>query len=114
MSRGRSLAEFALEAGAFALRYLADYYDIPYPGDKLDMIGVPDFAWGAMENLGAVTYRESALLVDKKRGTQDEMARVADVIAHELAHMWFGDLVTMKWWNGIWLNARAPAWRRTP
>jgi puromycin-sensitive aminopeptidase len=68
------------------------------------MIGVPDFAWGAMENLGAVTYRETALLVDRKRGTQEEMARVADVIAHELAHMWFGDLVTMKWWNGIWLN----------
>jgi len=98
------LAEFALEAGAFALRFLADYYDIPYPGDKLDMIGVPDFAWGAMENLGAVTYRESALLVDRKRSTQNELARVADVIAHELAHMWFGDLVTMKWWNGIWLN----------
>ena len=98
------LADFALEAGAFALKYLADYYDIPYPGDKLDMIGVPDFAWGAMENLGAVTYRETALLVDRKRATQDEMARVADVIAHELAHMWFGDLVTMKWWNGIWLN----------
>ncbi|MCP4304038.1 MAG: M1 family metallopeptidase [bacterium] len=98
------LADFALEAGAFALEYLADYYDIPYPGDKLDMIGVPDFAWGAMENLGAVTYRETALLVDRKRATQDEMARVADVIAHELAHMWFGDLVTMKWWNGIWLN----------
>jgi puromycin-sensitive aminopeptidase len=98
------LADFALEAGAFALEYLAKYYDIPYPGDKLDMIGVPDFAWGAMENLGAVTYRETALLVDRKRATQNEMARVADVIAHELAHMWFGDLVTMKWWNGIWLN----------
>ena len=98
------LSDFALEAGAFALRYLADYYDIPYPGDKLDMIAVPDFAWGAMENLGAVTYRESALLVDRKRSTQSELARVADVIAHELAHMWFGDLVTMKWWNGIWLN----------
>lgn len=98
------LAEFALEAGAFALEYLSSYYDIPYPGDKLDMIGVPDFAWGAMENLGAVTYRETALLVDKNRGTQAEFSRVADVIAHELAHMWFGDLVTMKWWNGIWLN----------
>ncbi|MEA2000292.1 MAG: M1 family aminopeptidase, partial [Actinomycetota bacterium] len=80
------------------------YYDIPYPADKLDMIAVPDFAWGAMENLGAVTYRETTLLVDRKRATQDEMARVADVISHELAHMWFGDLVTMKWWNGIWLN----------
>jgi len=98
------LAEFALEVGAFALDYLSTYYDIPYPGDKLDMIAVPDFAWGAMENLGAVTYRETALLVDNKRGTQAEFRRVADVIAHELAHMWFGDLVTMKWWNGIWLN----------
>lgn len=98
------LAQFALDAGAFALRYFADYYDIPYPGDKLDMIAVPDFAWGAMENLGAVTYRETALLVDPARATMGELARVADVVAHELAHMWFGDLVTMKWWNGIWLN----------
>ena len=68
------------------------------------MIGIPDFAWGAMENLGAVTYRETALLVDPATATQGELARVADVICHELAHMWFGDLVTMKWWNGIWLN----------
>jgi len=98
------LAEFALDVGAYALRYFADYYAIPYPGDKLDMIAVPDFAWGAMENLGAVTYRETALLVDPAKATQVELARVADVIAHELAHMWFGDLVTMKWWNGIWLN----------
>ncbi len=98
------LAQFANDVGAFALRYFADYYGIPYPGDKLDMIAVPDFAWGAMENLGAVTYRETALLVDPSKATQVELARVADVIAHELAHMWFGDLVTMKWWNGIWLN----------
>jgi len=98
------LARFALDVGAYALRYFADYYAIPYPGDKLDMIAVPDFAWGAMENLGAVTYRETALLVDVDKATQAEQARVADVIAHELAHMWFGDLVTMKWWNGIWLN----------
>ena len=98
------LADLALEMGAFALDYLSSYYDIPYPGDKLDMIAVPDFAWGAMENLGAVTYRETALLVDRATATQEEMARVADVIAHELAHMWFGNLVTMKWWNGIWLN----------
>ena len=99
-----NLAGFALEVGAFALRYFADYYEIPYPGDKLDMIAVPDFAAGAMENLGAVTYRETALLVDEERATRAELARVADVIAHELAHMWFGDLVTKKWWNGILLN----------
>jgi len=98
------LTDYALEAGAFALRFYADYYDIPYPGDKMDMIAIPDFAWGAMENLGAVTYREIALLLDPERATQAELMRIAEVIAHEIAHMWFGDLVTMKWWNGIWLN----------
>ncbi len=98
------LTEFAREVGAFALDFFADYYEIPYPGDKLDLIAVPDFASGAMENLGAVTFRETALLVDKVRATRGELARVADVIAHEIAHMWFGDLVTMKWWNGLWLN----------
>ncbi len=98
------LTRFALDVGAFALRYFSRYYEIPYPGGKVDMIGIPDFAWGAMENLGAITYRETLLLVDPTTATQAELARVADVIAHELAHMWFGDLVTMKWWNGIWLN----------
>ena len=98
------LTPFALEMGAHALRYFSQYYDIPYPGDKLDMIAIPDFAWGAMENLGCITYRETALLLDRDNATQAEMTRVADVIAHEIAHMWFGDLVTMKWWNGIWLN----------
>ncbi len=98
------LAGFALEIGAFALRYFADYYRVPYPSDKLDLIGIPDFAWGAMENLGAVTFRESALLIDREKATMKELARVAETVGHELAHMWFGDLVTMKWWNGIWLN----------
>jgi puromycin-sensitive aminopeptidase len=98
------LTDFAMEWGANSLRYFAEYYDIPYPGDKLDMVAVPDFAFGAMENLGCITYRETALLVDPSTATQVEMTRVADVIAHEIAHMWFGDLVTMKWWNGIWLN----------
>ena len=68
------------------------------------MVAVPDFAFGAMENLGCITYREVLLLVDKSRSTEPELLRVADVIAHEIAHMWFGDLVTMEWWNGIWLN----------
>ncbi len=98
------LTDFALEAGAFALDYFATYYDVPYPGDKLDMVAIPDFGFGAMENLGCITYRETALLVDTAIATQVELARVASVIAHEIAHMWFGDLVTMKWWNGIWLN----------
>lgn len=99
-----AMAPFALEAGAFALRYFADFFDIAYPGDKLDLVAIPDFAFGAMENLGCVTFRETALLVDTAIGSQSELQRVADVVNHEIAHMWFGDLVTMRWWNGIWLN----------
>ena len=98
------LCDFALELGEYALRYFSNYYKIPYPGDKLDMVAIPDFAAGAMENLGCITYREALLLVDKKQATSNELIRIADVICHEIAHMWFGDLVTMKWWNGIWLN----------
>jgi puromycin-sensitive aminopeptidase len=98
------LTAYALEAGAFSLRFFADYYGIPYPGDKLDLVALPDFAFGAMENLGCVTFREALLIVDPDAVTHDELQRVADVIAHEIAHMWFGDLVTMRWWNGIWLN----------
>ena len=119
------LTSYALESGAFSLKYFTDYYGIPYPGEKLDLVAVPDFAFGAMENLGCVTFREVILLVDTDRATQPELLRIADVIAHELAHMWFGDLVTMQWWNGIWLNeafatfmaamctdAFNPEWRR--
>jgi len=98
------LTDYSLEAGTFALKFFSKYYGIPYPGQKLDMVAVPDFAFGAMENLGCITYREVLLLVDKSRSTEPELLRVADVIAHEIAHMWFGDLVTMEWWNGIWLN----------
>jgi len=103
--RGKGhLTDFALEVGAFCLRHFTNYYGIPYPGDKLDLVAVPDFAFGAMENLGCVTFREILLLVDPATTTQAELLNVTDVINHELAHMWFGDLVTMKWWNGIWLN----------
>jgi puromycin-sensitive aminopeptidase len=98
------LTDFALEVGSFCLRHFTNYYGIPYPGDKLDLVAVPDFAFGAMENLGCVTFREILLLVDPATTTQAELLNVTDVINHELAHMWFGDLVTMKWWNGIWLN----------
>ncbi|HLW71250.1 MAG TPA: M1 family metallopeptidase [Candidatus Binataceae bacterium] len=100
----RALTPWAAQIGAFSLKFFADYYDIPYPGDKLDLIAIPDFAAGAMENLGAITFRETALLADEKTASRAELERVADVVAHENAHMWFGDLVTMKWWNGIWLN----------
>lgn len=100
----KHLTRFALDIGRASLEYFARYYGIPYPGDKLDLIAIPDFASGAMENLGAITFRETALLVDGERATRAELERVADVVAHENAHMWFGDLVTMKWWNGLWLN----------
>ena len=100
----RQLATFALDVAAFSLRFFQEYYGVPYPGDKLDLIAIPDFAFGAMENLGAITFRETALLVDEGSATHAELARVAHVVAHEIAHMWFGDLVTMAWWNGLWLN----------
>ena len=98
------LTDLALEAGAFALRWFSQYFGIPYPGEKLDMIAIPDFPTGAMENLGCITYRETALLVDPATSSQAEIQRVAEVVHHEIAHMWFGDLVTMEWWQGIWLN----------
>ncbi|HEY9714217.1 MAG TPA: M1 family metallopeptidase, partial [Chroococcales cyanobacterium] len=98
------LAKFAEAAAAHSLSFFNSYYGLKYPGDKLDLIAIPDFAFGAMENLGAVTFRDNALLVDEKTASHAELERVADVVAHEIAHMWFGDLATMKWWNGIWLN----------
>jgi puromycin-sensitive aminopeptidase len=98
------LTAFGLDVGAFCLQWFQDYYGIAYPSDKVDLLALPDFAAGAMENLGCITFRESLLLVDPATSTQAEQQNVADVVAHELAHMWFGDLVTMGWWNGIWLN----------
>lgn len=100
----KHLATFGQDIAAASLSFFETYYGIPYPGDKLDLLAIPDFASGAMENLGAITYRETALLVDRQSATHGELERVADVVAHENAHMWFGDLVTMSWWNGLWLN----------
>jgi puromycin-sensitive aminopeptidase len=100
----KRLARFGQDIGAASLAFFQDYYGLPYPGDKLDLLAIPDFAAGAMENLGAITFRETALLVDETAASHAELERVADVVAHENAHMWFGDLVTMSWWNGIWLN----------
>ena len=98
------LTAFALEAAAHCLEFFIDWFGIDYPAEKLDLLAIPDFAFGAMENLGCVTFREAVLLVDPARASRVELERVADVISHEIAHMWFGDLVTMRWWNGIWLN----------
>ena len=99
-----ALTGFAVDSSVHSLNWFADYYDIPYPETKLDNVALPDFAQGAMENVGCVTYREQVLLIDPTRSTQEEQLGVAETVAHELAHMWFGDLVTMRWWNGIWLN----------
>ncbi len=104
------LTGFALEAAAASLARLERYFALPYPYAKLDLIAVPDFEFGAMENAGAVTFRESLLLVDPKTVTLQEKKRVAEVIAHELAHMWYGDLVTMAWWDDLWLNEAFATW----
>ncbi|MDZ4833251.1 MAG: M1 family metallopeptidase [Candidatus Melainabacteria bacterium] len=98
------LTEFALECAAFAVDFYERYFEIPYPAEKIDHIAIPDFPIGAMENLGLITFRETALLVDEKLSSHAGLIRVSEIIMHELAHMWFGDLVTMRWWNGLWLK----------
>ncbi|MDE2311586.1 MAG: M1 family metallopeptidase [Patescibacteria group bacterium] len=95
---------FALQCAIRTLEFYDQYFDIPYPLKTLDMVAIPDFAHGAMENWGAVTYRESALLVDEQNSSTANKQWVALVIAHELAHQWFGNLVTMEWWTHLWLN----------
>lgn len=96
--------EYALATGAGVTAYYIDYFNISYPLPKLDMVAIPDFVSGAMENWGLVTYRETALLYDNATSSSVNKQRVATVIAHELAHQWFGNLVTMDWWNDLWLN----------
>ena len=97
-------AKFALDVAIKCLEFYNNYFDIDYPLPVLDLIAIPDFAAGAMENWGAITYRESTLLIDEERSSTGNIQWVALVIAHEIAHMWFGDLVTMEWWTHLWLN----------
>lgn len=97
-------AKFALDVAVRCLEFYEDYFEIPYPLPTADLIAIPDFSAGAMENWGAVTYRETAILVDPDISASAAKQRVALVIAHELAHQWFGNLVTMNWWTHLWLN----------
>ena len=99
-----SRGKFSLELGKKLLTSYEKYFGIKFPLPKLDLIAVPDFAAGAMENWGAITFRETILLYDPKTSSTRTKQFIAEVISHEIAHMWFGNLVTMKWWNDLWLN----------
>ncbi|EME30031.1 Puromycin-sensitive aminopeptidase [Galdieria sulphuraria] len=104
------LGRFALQVAVKTLTFFAEFFDIAYPLPKMDLVAIPDFAAGAMENWGCVTFRETALLIDPANSSTVARSRVAEVVAHELAHQWFGNLVTMEWWTHLWLNEGFATW----
>jgi aminopeptidase N/puromycin-sensitive aminopeptidase len=106
----KPLQAAALRYAGEILKYYNQYYGTSYPFGKLDIVGAPDFEAGAMENTGAIFYRESLLFIDDKNASVKAHQDVFEVLAHEMAHQWFGDLVTMKWWDNLWLNEGFATW----